>query len=240
VGLKLFTFVRRAAGVSPEEFHEQWRNWHRRYLAGTPELRRHVVGCQLDHRLQEDYRRSPSRGEIADAGFDGVEILWLDSLGDLESLYTEPAWVEGLGDASFRDRDADLSCVTHDSEVIVHSERRADAQVKLVCILRRSAALNLAAFHDHWRHHHASLFQNVPELNELVSEYDQNHGLAVPGAEFDGVTEQWFASLDTFVEMVATPAHRTQVEPDVAYLLDPASIHFVLAGRPTIVLRAEA
>ena len=53
---------------------------------------------------------------------------------------------------------------------------------------------------------------------------------------FDGVTEQWFASLDTFVESLDAPSHRTEVEPDVAYLLDPASIHFVMAGPPTVVI----
>ena len=43
---------------------------------------------------------------------------------------------------------------------------RADAEAKLICILRHNAALDLATFHDHWLNHHGGLFQKIPELNE--------------------------------------------------------------------------
>jgi len=33
------------------------------------------------------------------------------------------------------------------------------------------------------------------------------------------------------------PATRDLIEPDVAYLLDPKSIQFILAGRPTVVVQ---
>ena len=75
------------------------------------------------------------------------------------------------------------------------------------------------------------MFQNIPSLNEPLLAYDQNHGLDLPGAEFDGVTEQWFTSIDDWIASLDAPEHTTLVEPDVAYMLDPPSIQFVLPDR---------
>ena len=86
-------------------------------------------------------------------------------------------------------------------------------RAKMLCILRRNAALDLDTFHDHWLHHHGGLFQDIPELREPLLGYDQNHGLRDPDAAFDGVTEQWFESLDTFVKSLSVPAVTEQGEP---------------------------
>ena len=129
-----------------------------------------------------------------------------------------------------------LIVVTEDPNVIVDTGRRDDAGAKMLCILHRNAGLDLDTFHKHWLENHGGLFQNIPGLREPLLGYDQNHGLRDPDAQFDGVTEQWFESLDTFVDSLSDPAVAEQVNPDVAYLLDPASIHFVMAGKPTVVI----
>ena len=125
---------------------------------------------------------------------------------------------------------------TRDPDVIVDKPGRASAGAKMVCILHRNPALDLTTFHDHWLHHHGGLFQQIPELNEPLLAYDQNHGIDLPDATFDGVTEQWFTSFDTFVESLSVDAVARDVNPDVAYFLDPASIEFVMAGPPTVVI----
>ncbi len=92
---------------------------------------------------------------------------------------------------------------------------------------------------EHWLPHHGGLFQTIRELTEPLWGYEQNHGLRDPGPRLRrGVTEQWFqVMLEAFVDSMAVPAHTEVVgNPDVAYLLDPASIHFVMAGKPTVVL----
>jgi uncharacterized protein (TIGR02118 family) len=126
--------------------------------------------------------------------------------------------------------------VTEDPDVIVSTPRRDDAGAKMLCILRRNPALDLDTFHEHWLTHHGGLFQTIPELTDPLWGYDQNHGLRDPDAAFDGVTEQWFESLDSFVESIAVPAHSEIVSADVAYMLDLASINFVMAGKPTVVI----
>jgi len=139
--------------------------------------------------------------------------------------------------AEYRDADS-ISVLTNEATRIVDKEGgRERAGLKLMCILRRNPALERPKFFQHWREHHGGLFKNVPELYEPLLAYDQNHGLVLEGAEFDGVTEQWFESLPAWVESMDVPATRDLIEPDVAYLLDPKSIQFILAGRPTVVVQ---
>ena len=66
--------------------------------------------------------------------------------------------------------------------------------------------------------------------------YEQNHGLDLPDATYDGVTQQWFGSLEEWARSLEAPAHRDVVGPDVDSFLDPESIHFVLAAPPTVVI----
>ena len=44
---------------------------------------------------------------------------------------------------------------------------------------------------------------------------------------YDGVTEQWFESIERF-QSLSEPEQKTLVEPDVAYMLDPAGTHFIM------------
>jgi uncharacterized protein (TIGR02118 family) len=236
MGIKLFAFGRRREGVTSEEFHRHWEEVHARQMADEPTLRRHVRRYELNHRLPEDYVRDRYRPEGAGPGWDGVAVLWFDSLADLEALYAEPAFEAHALDAKeFRD-DTQLVVITHDPEVIVTKPERASAGAKMVCILRRNAALDVATFHDHWLHHHGGLFQQIPELNEPLLAYEQNHGIDAPEAAFDGVTEQWFTSFGTFLDSLGVEAVEREVNPDVAYFLDPASIEFVMAAPPAVVI----
>ena len=237
VGIKLFAFGRRREGVTTEEFHRWWEDVHARGLADEPTLRRHVRRYELNHRLAEDYVRDRYRpeGTAAGLGRRGRAVV------RLARRPRGPAGRAGLGGPRRRRRrlfrdDAQLVVITHDPEVIVDKPGRADAGAKMVCILRRNPALDLPTFHEHWLHHHGGLFQRIPELNEPLLAYDQNHGIDLPDADYDGVTEQWFTSYATFLESLGVEAVQTEVNPDVAYFLDQSSIEFVMAGPPTVVV----
>lgn len=236
MGIKLFTFGRRRDGMSVDEFHTYWREVHARLLADEPTLRRHVRRFELNARLPEDYGRDRYRLEEAGRGYDGVAVLWFDSLDAFQALLAEPAHeAVAVDSANFRD-DGGPFVLTHDADLVVDNGHRSGAGAKMVCIFRRNAALDPATFHPHWLEHHGGLFQQIPELNGPLVGYDQNHGLDLPGADYDGVTEQWFASYDAFLGSLSVPAVAEVVDPDVAYFLDRSSIEFVMAGPPTVVI----
>ncbi len=240
MGIKLFTFIRRRAGLSPEEFHAYWRDEHAPWIAANPALRQHVRRYELNHRIAQDDARDPA-GEPAGEGYDGVMVMWFDSLDAVAAFAAVPGFAEWRAADAPRFREPEGATVlTDDATVIVDDPRRADAQLKLTCILRRHPeyADRLEAFHEHWREYHGGLYQTVPELRDPLYGYDQNHGLlsSGPDAAFDGVTEQWFADLPQWFASLQVPANRELVEPDVASFLDPTGIHFVLSGPPTVVI----
>ena len=236
MGIKLFEFLRRAEGTTSEQFHSDWREVHGPMLADDPQLRRHVQRYELNHRLPTDADRARSGAEVRDDGWDGVAVLWLESMDELRALSAEPTMAAIRERAPQLHQEERLIVITEEPETIISTPGRDEAGAKMLCILRRNGALDLDTFHDHWLKHHGGLFQNIPGLRAPLLGYDQNHGLRDPNAAFDGVTEQWFASLDAFVESLSVPEVRTVVNPDIAYMLDPASIHFVMAGKPTVLI----
>lgn len=238
--IKLLEFVQRKPGVSSETFHTQWRENTERFFAETAAARRLVVRCELNHRLPEDYARSRSDIEAGGTDWDGIQVQWFESQADLEALRALPAYQAFAAAERENYRgDNSIHVLTRDAITIVDKPGgRARAGLKLMCILRRNAALSHAQFLQHWRGHHGGLFQNIPELNEPVLAYDQNPGLDIEGAAYHGLTEQWFVSLPEWIESIAVPANDTVVLPDVQYMLDLSGVQFILAGRPSVVVGA--
>jgi hypothetical protein len=236
--IKRFAFVRRLPELGIERFHAYWREVHAPALVDSPDLRKLLRRYELLHRLPGDYERARHSAEVLGPQWDGVAVQWFETLADCEAFLAHP---ERLAIAA---RDVPRFCVAESASVITREPdaivarpgARERAGLRLVCILRRHPSLGLPEFHAHWRLHHGGLFRDVPELNEPLLGYDQNHGLDLPGAEYDGVTEQWFESLPAWLRSLDVPAQRARVEPDVARMLDPASIQFILAGPPTRVL----
>jgi EthD domain len=236
--IKVLAFIRRLPGMTPEEFQAYWRDVHAPRFAESAALAPYLRRYELNHRLERDYARERHPGEVAGVQWDGVAVQWFDSLDAFREFSAHPAREEvtAIDQPRFRALET-ASVITHEPAVIVDKPGgRARAGLKLICILRRNKALELPEFHEHWLRNHGGLFQNIESLNAPLLAYDQNHGLDLPGAEFDGVTEQWFTSMDDWISSLDAPEHTTVVEPDVAYMLDPPSIQFILAGPPTVVI----
>jgi uncharacterized protein (TIGR02118 family) len=236
--VKLFAFLKHKAGTSSADFHQYWEDSHAPFLAETPELRRHIRRYELHHRLASDVDRERNDLEVADAGYDGVAVQWFDSLAEFQAMIDEPKFQEWAALDATRYRDPEFaSVITAVPDVILGPAGGVpDAGLSMICILRRKPGWELPEFHDHWLHHHGGLFQNIPELREPLLGYEQNHGLPLPDAAYDGVTQQWFASLKEWTRALEEPKNREVVEPDVASFLDPSGVHFVLAGPPTVVI----
>jgi len=234
--IKLLQFVKRKPGVGSDDFQQQWRAQQQRFFAETPTARKLVARVELNHRIPEDYIRSRHDSEFDSPDWDGVAAYWFANRGDYDALLELPAFKAFSAAECAQYRAEKTASVLAGDELIIVDKPggRARAGLKLLCILHRNNALERKHFLKHWREHHGGLFQNVPELNEPVLAYDQNQGLE--DGEYDGVTEQWFVSLPEWIESLGVAANHELVEPDVAYMLDPNSIQFILAGRPTVVV----
>ena len=114
--------------------------------------------------------------------------------------------------------------------------------IRLTAMLRRNPALSADEFHAHWRDVHAAKIRSVPGIEGWVARYEQHPRAAgAPGVwtgseGFDGVTTQWFRSLDDFAAMVADPAYQRIVGPDERHLLDLAGGVYLLTDEPRVVL----
>ena len=118
--------------------------------------------------------------------------------------------------------------------------------IRLTAMLRRNPALSVEEFHAHWRDVHAAKIRSVPGIDRWLVRYEQHP--RVPGAPgawtgsdgFDGVTLQWYRSLDDFVAMTNDPGYQETVAPDEGRLLDLAGGVYLLTGEPRVVIEGLA
>jgi uncharacterized protein (TIGR02118 family) len=115
--------------------------------------------------------------------------------------------------------------------------------VRLTCLLRRKEGLSPAEFHAHWREVHGPLIAASRSGSHVVR-YEQ-HPRALedyagdddPG--FDGVTVQWFESLDAYRAHMAEPDF-PDVWVDIESFLDTDRLHFILTEHPRVVMGDDA
>ena len=79
--------------------------------------------------------------------------------------------------------------------------------IKLLCFLKRNAALSRDEFHRHWANVHGPLFANSPALTQYIARYEQNPRLAADYRRdpkdanfeqqgYDGVSAIWYRSME--------------------------------------------
>ncbi|HXX90320.1 MAG TPA: EthD domain-containing protein [Acidimicrobiales bacterium] len=121
--------------------------------------------------------------------------------------------------------------------------------IKLTCILRRKPGMSPAQFHAYWRDVHGPLVLGTKSGSHVLR-YEQHHrplddypapsapdggGGAAGAGDYDGVTEQWFASMDEYRAHVAEEDFAT-VWADLQNFLDVEHLAFVLTEAPVIVM----
>lgn len=93
-------------------------------------------------------------------------------------------------------------------------------------------------FHTYWREHHGPLVASTRSGSHCVR-YEQNHRSPADYARdedgFDGVTEQWFKSLEDFYDSLNEPDY-SLIQEDIPKFLDTGRIEFVLTEEPEVVI----
>lgn len=111
--------------------------------------------------------------------------------------------------------------------------------VRLTCLLRRKAGMTPAAFHAHWRDRHGPLIASTRSGSHVLR-YEQHPrpledyaGDDDPG--YDGVTVQWFASMDEYRAHMAEEDFAL-VWADIESFLDTSRLEFVVTEHPRLVI----
>lgn len=111
--------------------------------------------------------------------------------------------------------------------------------VKLTCLVRRKAGMSPEEFHTYWRETHGPLVASTKSGSHVIR-YVQHHralddysGDDDPG--YDGVTEQWFDSMDEYRAHIAEPDF-PKVWTDVESFLDTDRLVFVVTEEPVVIV----
>jgi uncharacterized protein (TIGR02118 family) len=115
--------------------------------------------------------------------------------------------------------------------------------VRLTCLLRRKDGLTPAEFHSYWREVHGPLITSSKSGSHVVR-YEQ-HPRPLDDyngdddAGFDGVTVQWFESMDEYRAHMAEPDF-PDIWSDIGNFLDTDQLHFIVTEHPRLVMGDEA
>jgi len=238
--IKLVCFFRRKRGMSVADFHGHWRESHGPLIADTPELARHLVRYEQNHRLVSDYDRDAN----GPAGFDGATVQWLESMAGFYGFVREPKYAELIApdEETFLDRESITLLFTDDDDVKIEG-KRSDASVKLLALLKRKQGIAAAEFHRHWSGPHASIFTDTPEIARHILAYHQSHRLEkdyrrdTDGSQgFDGLAEQWYTELSEFQQMVGEPLYAEHVPLDEERFVDRPAIEFLISQPPDVII----
>ena len=141
--IKLVCFFRRRQGLSVADFQRHWLEAHGPLIAQTPELSRHVLRYEQNHRLEEDYGRTDV------CGFDGATVQWLESMRSFGAFVREPAYRELIApdERRFIDPESIALLFTEDDDVKIRGgaarERAATASAPAPPVAGRLASATL-------------------------------------------------------------------------------------------------
>ncbi len=115
--LRMTVFVRRAEGLTHEEFLHHWRTVHGPLIAGTPGLAQHIVRYE-QHALAEtpDWAGTP--------GYDGMAVQWFETFDGFLGFLQDPAYAELIAPDEDRllQKDKVLWMFTEDPVVVIDGD----------------------------------------------------------------------------------------------------------------------
>jgi hypothetical protein len=112
--------------------------------------------------------------------------------------------------------------------------------LKLICFVRRNAALSPEQFHAHWRDVHAKLLRETPSVSRHLLRYQQNPRALADYArgdcDWDGVAIAWYKDKAAMDALFSEPEYLQKIAPDELYLSDPQRTQFILCDEEREIL----
>jgi uncharacterized protein (TIGR02118 family) len=108
--------------------------------------------------------------------------------------------------------------------------------VKLICFVRRKPGMDADEFHRYWREVHGPLVASTKSGGHAVR-YEQNHRVREHWDQqgYDGVTEQWFRSVDDFFASLQEDDYHL-IEEDIAKFIDVDSLEWMIADDAEVIV----
>lgn len=242
--IELICFLHRRPDLDPEAFDRHWRERHGPLIASLPSLRRVTERYEQNPRLAADRDRDDEPGE----GYDGATIMRFASEAAYAAYAADPVYAAEVAkdEERFLDRARSDYFLAESRPFRFGGEpERRRARVKLLALLKRRPDVSAQAFRDHWLGPHADLFADSPALRDRALAYRQSPRL--PGeanrdatGDWDGLAEQWYASLEDFLAGPGGAPFQEIVVPDEERFLDRAATRFILCGPERIVIAPDA
>ncbi len=190
----------RKEGLSHDEFVDHWQHEH------TP-IARDIEGVVRYHTVL------PADPEHAE--FDGIAELYFESLDDLHDALGSPGSrdydpTKEVASAARADVDNFLAIEERPrfigEEVVRKDEAdgETDGLYKHSAFLVRKEGMSHEAFREYWEHEHTPLATDI----EGVVRYHTVYPTDPENAEFDGVAELYFESLDDLHDALGSPGSR--------------------------------
>jgi uncharacterized protein (TIGR02118 family) len=118
--ITMIVYVRRAKGITREEFSRHWFDNHAPLVLSTPEFMRHVRKYIQYHFAEGKAEDGSLFGAIAN-DYDGVGEIWFDSREAMNEALNEPVYLEKVKPDEYRfiDLDSCLSFVAEERVIYV-------------------------------------------------------------------------------------------------------------------------
>jgi uncharacterized protein (TIGR02118 family) len=83
--VKMFYLFKRRTDVSPDEFHECWRDKHGPLFCNSSVAQRYVLRYEQNH-------APPENVGMSDDEFDGISVMWFHSVEDVHAMRAGPEY----------------------------------------------------------------------------------------------------------------------------------------------------
>ncbi len=191
--IKFVELVFKRPDLTDERFHYHWRTVHGPIAARLTQMRRYV---QL-------HRVLPWIPGLPAVACEGVVESWFDTLGDVEAIFADPAYLEGakLDEPLFLDEARLDGYMTEEAVSQLHSDQPG---VKAVVMLRSRPDSDASAFKQRTRVW-AEQLANATRVEDWGVSYVHQAEYGGGAPTFDAFVVLTFADLDQFESSWAEP-----------------------------------
>jgi len=231
--LTKFTFLKRRADLTQEQFSRHWRTIHARVLVEEGGHQRYNKRYVQNHFIHDTALR------FCSAAFDGAAQMTPQSAGAVTSGFQEdPLYLKIVRPDEDRFLDVARCAVLYCEGKIFHEGPESGAY-KLLALMQRKPEHTREHFITHWRDRHAALVKSVPEFWHHVRGYTQHYvipeatrGMAagekdIEASGYDGVAELRFDSLAELEAALTAPRYLEVIRPDEATFIGKGTAAFV-------------